>query len=106
VPGNVGYCGSISSNGWTKMPNGLIMQWGLSATTGMSSPTTVNFPIEFPNNVFMVSGTMVSVSGQPQDNVLTLYATPSNTSFIVRSGGQGGSGFFTNDPFYWYAIGT
>lgn len=35
---------SFSQNGWTKLPNGLIIQWGYSA-----AKTNILFPISFPN---------------------------------------------------------
>jgi len=100
------FASSLGQNGYQKLPGGLIMQWGLSATINMGSPTTTTFPILFPNNCFSVTGNVVAVSGQAQDNVLTLHDTPTTSSFDVRSGGQGGSGFFTNEPFYWFAIGN
>ena len=52
VAGSGGYTQSLSSNGWTKLPNGLIIQWGNVSFTGSS--LTASFPTSFPNNVFAV----------------------------------------------------
>ena len=49
---------SKSKNGYTKLPNGLIMQWGTwvkTATETSSSYTyTINFPTSFPSTCLMV----------------------------------------------------
>ena len=46
---------NISSNGYSYLPNGLIMQWG-KVTVGTSSSTnvgvSVTFPVSFPNGTF------------------------------------------------------
>ena len=44
--------GSVSSTGWVKLPNGLIMQWGSCV-----SNTKTNFAITFPNAIFSATGT-------------------------------------------------
>ena len=46
---------SISSNGYSKLANGVIMQWGYA--TGTAVPTTVTFPLTFPNACRSVSVT-------------------------------------------------
>lgn len=43
--------GNLSTNGWTKLPNGLILQWG-SFSSGQGS--TYNFPISFNQQPFSV----------------------------------------------------
>lgn len=43
---------TLSLNGWTKMPNGVVIQWGnLTAT----SPSIIMFPLTFPNVCFGVA---------------------------------------------------
>lgn len=42
---------SFGTNGWTRMPNGLIFQWG-SVTTNASGQAAVTFPIAFPSNFY------------------------------------------------------
>ncbi|EGJ50261.1 gp53-like domain-containing protein [Desulfocurvibacter africanus] len=41
---------SLTGNGWVKLPNGLILQWGIF--TSNAGGNTVSFPIAFPNAVF------------------------------------------------------
>ena len=48
---NTDITSSLSNNGWCKLPNGLIMQWGIS------NGGWVNFPIAFPHQCFSVIGT-------------------------------------------------
>ena len=43
---------SDASNGWVKLPTGLIVQWGSHQIT--ANPTAVFFPIPFPNNMLSV----------------------------------------------------
>ena len=45
-----------SSNGYTKLPNGLILQWGQTPVFGTSG-YTVLFPISFPNSTLTISVT-------------------------------------------------
>jgi hypothetical protein len=47
--------GSVSTNGWQRLPSGLIMQWGRDTKTGADHG--VMFPIPFPNAVFSVTST-------------------------------------------------
>ena len=45
----------LSSNGYTKLPNGLIMQWGLLPdTAGNQVSVPVTFPINYNNQVFSI----------------------------------------------------
>jgi cytoskeletal protein CcmA (bactofilin family) len=53
---------SLSSNGYTKLPNGLIMQWG-SSTSISTGETTVNFPIPFPNQCYSITSTPIDGNG-------------------------------------------
>lgn len=47
---------SKDTNGYTKLPNGLIMQWGETPVFGRSG-YTVLFPISFPNSTLTISVT-------------------------------------------------
>jgi hypothetical protein len=44
----------LAQNGYFKLPNGLIFQWGRGALGGTYAQQTIFFPIPFPNNVFHV----------------------------------------------------
>lgn len=82
---------SKATNGYTYLPNGLIMQWGYD--TGGSASKLVTFPITFPNtclNVCAVDGG----SGRNSKGVNTF----STASFRLYAAG-------TTDLTYWFAIG-
>ena len=82
----------LSENGYIKLPNGLIIQWGyvaLSDTSDTVNIYTINFPITFPNKVFNIQvtsreGTGFDNSGQ-EFYALTVSSTKmTNESFDVR----------------------
>ncbi|WP_228550028.1 phage tail-collar fiber domain-containing protein [Rodentibacter haemolyticus] len=78
------------TNGWCKLPNGLILQWG------KSNGGWVNFPIAFPNACFSVTGTP-GVYGNYEPYVIK---DISNTKFYHQ-------GKYTSDAnnSHWIAIG-
>lgn len=47
------FVNSKATNGYTYLPNGLIMQWGLQSSVG-SGGSTVTFPVAFPNALLSV----------------------------------------------------
>lgn len=49
-----GYSHSLNSAGWTKLPNGLIIQWGKTPVVHDERSTDIVFPIAFPNKVLSV----------------------------------------------------
>lgn len=51
----------FASNGYQKLPSGLIMQWG---TIGHASPGTivVNFPVVFPNGVLVIAPNKIGIA--------------------------------------------
>ena len=59
TPANVGqtFGQSLSENGWCRLPNGLIMQWGVTNHGDIANTTNipVNFNIPFPSSVFSVT---------------------------------------------------
>lgn len=47
----------LSTNGYQKLPGGLIIQWGVVANVTNETVTTVTFPISFTASVFSLSAT-------------------------------------------------
>jgi hypothetical protein len=47
---------ALADNGWCKLPNGLIVQWGRVGPLYYNSSVAFAFPIAYPNNVFCVVG--------------------------------------------------
>jgi hypothetical protein len=101
---------SPNPNGFTYLPGGIILQWGLlsqsfgsGSTTGTVTFATAN--IAFPNNCFIVTGNpLVSFANLPssQGSVNIRQNGISKTSFQWQ--------FFTNSNQYigftWFAIGN
>ncbi len=76
------FTASLNSNGYQKLPSGLIIQWGswvASATTG--NPVAVTFPIAFPNGIFAIAGISGSVTGQLNAQNTAWTDTLSQTGF-------------------------
>lgn len=83
---------SKTSNGYQKLPSGLIIQWGNASWS--TSGTAVSFPMAFPTGCLaVVVGMAGSVGGQPYVN------NPTATGFnaFMTAG--------TTSNHYWLAIG-
>jgi hypothetical protein len=64
--GGAGYA-SLTTNGYQKLPSGLIIQWGSWTSSGTAgNPIAVTFPIAFPNNRFSLSTVMYGASTTTQ----------------------------------------
>ena len=89
----------LASNGYQKLPSGLIIQWGVAATTS-DDLVTVIFPITYPNKCFFV------VVGGHQENkenagsVMTWNYTTSG--FVLDRSNDNYTGEWN---FYWMSIG-
>jgi len=89
---------SVSTNGYVKLPGGLIMQWGTGSVSGGGS-AQINFPISFPTNVLNVVAIAGGTgSGGGQSDYFGI-ANLTSTKFNVYNGYDGGQNV------YWQAIG-
>lgn len=79
---NTDITSSLSNNGWCKLPNGLIMQWGVSTNAN------ILFPIAFPAVCFAVSH---SKTGGGRD---TRIESVSRTGFKSVASGQVGTTYY------------
>lgn len=62
--------GSLQSNGWVKLPNGLIMQWAqgyMDTGNGNGNQQVVNFPTQFPTQCFHVQVSTIWSQGTSDD---------------------------------------
>lgn len=84
---------SKTQNGYFKLGNGLIIQWGRSSTTD----GYVSFPTPFSNACTAVIPTRIS-SGDAQSNI---FENASTTRFKVKIYG----GYSSSSYFYWIAVG-
>jgi peptidoglycan hydrolase CwlO-like protein len=98
--------GSLGGNGWTRLPNGLIIQWatGFNQTTSGTVYQTVNFPRSFPAACVNVQVTTLWTSGP--DNQIMMYQTTgwSTTGVNLRRARRGDDGVNGTTP-YVFAIG-
>jgi len=92
---------SKTQNGYTKLPNGLIIQWG-RYDGGEDEPVQINFPITFPTTCFSVVITMQQVTCQGMFYTERLDIKEISNSYfkVVRPGDS-----ITVHGFYWLAIG-
>lgn len=99
-----------ADNGYLKLPNGLILQWGKVASGWPGEgPYTVTFPIAFPNKCVNTQVTMWSDGRKGLVNLdLTIpVGTVRPASFDALFNGIGFQGATAADfkGFYWFAIG-
>ncbi len=105
-----------SSNGFTKLPNGLIMQWGnctLPASGVTESQVAVTFPLAFPTAVFSITTSYNGASGGGGpahlfNHMSTAYntVTVSGFNFYGDTGTSGGTNFSQTVACSWMAIGN
>jgi hypothetical protein len=86
----------LATNGWQKLPSGLIIQWGLTGTGG--TVTTV-FPIAFPTACFSVVATANGTTGGADEVELS---TVTAVQFIAN---HANSGVNSSGNSRWIAIG-
>lgn len=89
-----GFDASLTANGYQKLPNGFIMQWG--TYTGTTDTAVIPFPIPFPNACVSVQVTAGNSGSGSNDNVKSYDITPAN--FTIRAEGL-------ERPPTWFAVG-
>ena len=77
---------SALGNGYVKLPNGFIMQWGTVYVSG-NTDTAVTLPIAFPNGA--LNG-LASYNGNTETTYVASVVALSNTQITVRSAGNNG----------------
>ena len=101
---------ALSSNGYSKLPNGLILQWGIINVEfqngNISTISTVQLPIVFPNNVVHVGteASQISPSGVPLAKITTGYSECRTNLFNVQAFSIAGELKHTV-AVKWFAIG-
>lgn len=96
---------SLGSNGYQKLPNGMIMQWGNTATVAGS--ITVTLPITFPVANLMAMASESGAAGW-NSSVLSVYGTHTKTvsNFGIKNLSWNGSSFSASaGAVCWIAIG-
>lgn len=86
------FASSLGVNGYTKLPNGLIIQWG-TAVSISSGIATFTFPIAFPNNLFSLEATYINSGVSPPPSAITVSDTTSTSkTSAVLIASQSGAG--------------
>ena len=104
VNNKVNSLNSKTTNGYTYLPNGIIMQWGfVNLGAGIQGVTIAYFPIKFPNACLNFSGTMINDDNYGGfDTFLQLHAyTASQANCFVQSVNNMTHGL----SYTWFAIG-
>jgi hypothetical protein len=92
---------SAAGNGYTFLPGGLILQWGVKASPGQTGTITFSTSnIAFPNNCFNVSITQRRDSSSSAQGMY-LNGAPTKEKFDYNGSSSGG-----DDALYWIAIGN
>jgi len=104
------FSGVSAENGWCKLPNGLILQWGKITLPNLTNEKTgvCTLPVTFPHAVFsiIIGGVSGSISqdGNSQEGFSITQQTTSNFTW-VSSWEYRNKDAFNNAPAQWIAIG-
>ena len=103
----VDFANSKTQNGYQKLPNGLIIQWGSYEVTSHPGEAEIGitFPIAFPNSCLNVSATrsMAHHSVDGDGGVLIISTTPTGATFSLQV--INSSSIHQLRGFSWLAIG-
>ena len=90
---------SIGANGYSFLPNGLVLQWGHANAN--STQRTVTFPVGYGTNCYSVTavGNTTGTDNSAAVNIIAVYGINS-TAFLLKTGNA------SNVPCSWMAIGN
>lgn len=91
------FAGTKTANGYQKLPNGLVLQWGI--VTSAANPTGITFPVAFSTAVLGI--TFGNTSGV---NVTTNAVAVTTSGFNFNSFAPP-TGAFAAVTSYWFALG-
>lgn len=104
--GSAGFGASLTTNGYQKLPSGLILQWGTVGTFGGEGGLSVTFPIAFPTACLNGNATIINTSGSNNvmDQGAQIYSLSTTGMGVYMQTYAGGSLTFPCSA-YWTAIG-
>jgi hypothetical protein len=101
--GGLDFTSSNNLNGYTRLPNGIILQWG-QVFINADSVVSITFPVAFPNAAFHFGWQQridTGYDGVIQNSTgLQAFANLSNSGVTLLNGDN------KNAPAYWFAIGA
>lgn len=83
---------SKTANGYTYLPNGIVLQWG-NYPDANSTANVISFPLTFSTNVYSIT-----VSSNTVGANVGIYAQNSSTFTVITGNG-------TSSSIFWQAIG-
>jgi hypothetical protein len=96
---------SLTTNGYTRLPGGLLMQWGYQASVVGDNYTAITFPIAFSTAVANVTASMINTNSPGNyslSNNIAQVGTITTTGFhLINNLETSGPNF----PMYWFALG-
>lgn len=106
TPANFGTQNSLASDGYQKLPGGLILQWGEDTVGPEPATTTITYPIAFPTAIYSITtSTQIANTGGLDDNhnFVQVYGDPTLTQFVAKN--QQTNGGNVSITVRWMAIG-
>lgn len=98
---------NLSLNGYYKLPDGLLIQWGISAVAGSSR--TIYLNISFYDTNYSVITNVVKSQGATISVVSSSILSKTKTNFIINGTYQYENGDYgylqSTENIYWFAIG-
>lgn len=88
---------SLATNGYQKLPGGLIVQWGMSGSIPSVSAATITLPVAFPTANLGVYISASSAGGAAQSHDFT--GSPTLTNFTIQNSASVAA------TYNWFAIG-
>ena len=79
-----------ASNGYQRLPNGIIIQWMQFAKTTTASPISNSWPIAFPNALWNISGT-IGGTANPNGGAISASGNTTQVTIYTTSGQPGGT---------------
>ncbi|WP_137010160.1 gp53-like domain-containing protein [Aquitalea aquatilis] len=90
-----GFGSSLAANGYQKLPNGLIVQWGKVTISSFSANTlataAITWPVAFPNNVFVAIASLsagLNTTGYSQCDIESATTTGATGKYVGASSGS------------------
>ena len=93
---------SLSSNGWCRLPNGLLMQWGFAGPYGTGTHN-LSYPIPFSGAAYSLTTTeqTYNTTSNKKVAVYSLNSTYATMNVVTDDSG----GYPSTISYYWSAIG-